>query len=90
LAKTPTDDTKYAYEEYYTLNVPLFDGRSPAASAGFSAVAPLTEDAARTKHDQRWFKVGAEVNKVDNKVVPITRENEENDYLGMQAFSKNI
>jgi hypothetical protein len=69
--ETPTDvNTKYAFDDY-TLPEPHFEGRSPAASAGFSALAPLTDDAARTKYDQSWFKVGVEV----NEVVPITWEN---------------
>jgi hypothetical protein len=71
--ETPTDvNTKYAYGDY-TLPEPHFEGRSPAVSAGFSALAPLLpdDDAARAKYDQSWFKVGAEV----NEVVPITWEN---------------
>jgi hypothetical protein len=66
--ETPTDvNTKNAYDDY-ALPEHHFEGRSPAVVAGFSALAPLPDEAGCAKYDQSWFKVGAEV----NEVVPIT------------------
>jgi hypothetical protein len=69
--ETPTDvSTQHAHDDY-TLPEPNFEGASPAAMAGFSAITPVPDDAACAKYDQSWFKVGSEV----NEVVPITWEN---------------
>jgi len=68
--ETPTDVlTKHAFGDY-ALPEPHFEGMSPAVGAGFSKLAPLSDDADRAKFDPSWFKVGAEV----SEVVPITWE----------------